>query len=106
MLLDTVSLDSREGGEHRLESLYGLCCSVPDLGERFEMIRHLSLMPARQDRLHIGEVLVEGGPPDPGPFRDLRHRHRPQAVLGDQRRGRVECGVTYSPAMPLDRLFP
>jgi hypothetical protein len=64
------------------------------------------LVPGDQDRLDVGEVLVEGGPADAALLGDLGHGHAGQPVLGDQRRGGIEGCVADRVAVRFDRLAP
>src|SRR5450755_2186861 len=74
----------RVGLQDGFEPLAGAAALVPDSCEMFEVTGDLAFVPGGQDRLEVGEVLVQGGAPDAGLLGDLRHRHRRQPVLGDQ----------------------
>src|SRR5207247_10258902 len=90
--------DERVRLQHGLETS-GL---VPDACQLLEMVSHLPLVPGDQDRLDVGEVLVERRPPEPGPLRDLRHVHPGQPALGHQCGRRVECCLSYGVAVRRD----
>ena len=70
--------------EHSFQALVGVTWPVADLSESLEVSRDLTLMPGKKDRLDVREVLVERGAADAGLLGDLRHRDRPQAVLGHE----------------------
>ena len=72
----------------------------------FEVAGDLTFVPGDQDRFDVGEVLVQRRASDAGLLGDLRHRHRPQPVLGHQRRRGVEGRVAHRAAVRLDRLVP
>ena len=79
---------------------------VTDLGQVSQVAADLPLVPGKQDRLDVPEVLVQGRAPDAGLLGDLRHRHRPQPVPGDEGRRRVQDRVAHLAAVRLDRLVP
>ena len=78
--------DERVGLEHSFEPLASVARLVPDFGEMFEVAGDLTFVPGDQDRFDVWEVLVQRRTSDAGLLGDLRHRHRPQPVLGHQRR--------------------
>jgi hypothetical protein len=88
------------------EPLAGAAGPVPDPGEVVQVAGDLAIVPGGQDRLDVGEVLVQRGAPDAGLRGDLGHRHRGQPMLGDQGRGSVQRRVVHRPAMRLDRVRP
>ena len=97
----------RVGGEHGLEPPGGGACGlVPDLGEVFEVAGDVALVPGGQDRLDVGEVLVQGRAAYARLGGDPRHRDRRQPVLGDQGCGGIQGRVMHRPAVLLDRLVP
>src|SRR5918996_997584 len=96
----------RIGLQHGRESFARAPGPVSDLGKVSEMARDLTFVPDEQDRLDVREVLVQGRPADAGVLGDLRHRHRPQPVLGYQRRGGVQDRVADLASVRLDRLVP
>lgn len=98
--------DERIGLQHCFESLASIASLVSDLVEIFEVGSDVTLVPGRQDRIDIGEVLVKGGASDSGLRGDLRHGHRGQPVLGYQVCGGVKDGVTHRATVRLDRLAP
>jgi hypothetical protein len=99
-------LNERVGLEHGVEPLTCIPCAIAKRRELPEVAGDLSLVPSSEDRLHVGEVPVERRTPDTGLCGDLRHRDRPQAVLGDQRRRGVERCVPHGLAVLLDRGVP
>src|SRR5947209_172935 len=66
----------------------------------------MAFVPGNENRLHAREVLVERGAPDARLFSDLRHRYRPQPMLGHERGGGVEDCVAHLAAVCLDGLVP
>jgi hypothetical protein len=70
--------------EDRVEPLTSATGFVSHLGEMLEMGGYLMLVPCEQNGFDVWEILVERGPSDARLLGDLRHRHRPHAVLGDQ----------------------
>src|SRR4051812_48047203 len=94
--------DERISLQHRLESPG----AGPDLGELPQMIADLPLMPCRQDRLDVGEVLVERRPADPGVLSNLGHRDPGQPALGHQRGGHIERRRPPGVAMRRDAVVP
>jgi hypothetical protein len=66
----------------------------------------LAFVPGDQDRLDVWEVLVQRRPADAGGLGDLRHRHRQQPVLADQRRGGVQDRLAHLVAVRLDGVVP
>ena len=98
--------DQRVCLEHGLEALGGAAGLIASGGELREVAAHLSFMPRGEDRLDIREVLVQGRPSDPCELGDLGHRYGPQAVPGDQVRGRVESRLPNRAAVGLDRVVP
>jgi hypothetical protein len=74
--------------------------------ERREVAGDEAFVPGGDDRLHVGEVLVERGPSDAGLLGHQRHRHREQAALGDQRPCRVQDRVAHLTAVLLDGVVP
>jgi hypothetical protein len=92
--------------ERGAQSLPGGACGVGGLGELGEVLADLALVPGDQDRLDVGEVLVQRGPADAGPLGDLGHRHRGQPVLGYQRGHGVQDRVLDRRAVRSDRLGP
>ncbi len=53
------------------------------------MSGNVPLVPSGQNRIEIGEVLIERCPPDTSLLGDLRHRYRTQAMLDYERRNGV-----------------
>jgi hypothetical protein len=106
MVIAGSERDEGEGLEHRFESLASVASPVPDFGEICEVARDLTFVPGAQDRLDVGEVLVERRTTDSGLLGDPRHRHRQQAVLGYQRRPGVQDRVVHLAAMRLNRFGP
>ncbi len=92
--------------EHGPQSLTGVAGLFPNFGEVLEMAGYLTFVPGKQDRIDIREVLVQGRTADTGLLGDVRHRHRPEAVLGNKLRCRVQDRVAHIAAMRLDRLAP
>jgi hypothetical protein len=70
-----VAAQQRVGAEDGLEPLTGIGGLVPDVGEVVEVAGDLALVPGLQDGLDVGEVLVQGRPPDAGSLGYLRHRY-------------------------------
>jgi hypothetical protein len=68
-----------------------------------QMPRNLTLMPRGNDRLEVGEVLVESCSTDPRRFRDLRHRHGEQPARFYEAGRSIEDRFTYLASMRLDR---
>jgi len=79
---------------------------VADRGQVVEVAGDVAGVPGGQDRLDVGEVLVQRRAADAGLGGDPGHRHRREPVLGDQRRGRVKRRVVHGAAVFLDRLGP
>jgi len=98
--------DEGVGLEHGFEPLACVPGPVADFSEKFEMRGHLTFVPGNQDRLDAREVLVQRRASDARLLGDLRHRHRPQPVLGHERRSRVHGRVAHLAAVRLDRLVP
>jgi hypothetical protein len=59
------------------------------------MRAHLPFMPGSEDRFDVREVLIERCPSNAGLLSDLRHRYRPQPVLGNQCRCGIQGGITH-----------
>ena len=72
----------------------------------FEVASDLKFVPGEQDRFDVWEVLVQRRTSDTGLLGNLRHRHRPQPVLGHQRRSGVQDRVAHRAAVRLHRLVP
>src|SRR5216684_3463297 len=66
----------------------------------------MALVPGNQDCFDVGEVLVQGRTSDAGFLGYLRHRHRQQAMLRHQCRGRVQDRVAHFPPVRRNRLSP
>jgi len=98
--------DECVGVEHCFESLARSARSVSDFSEVFEVPGDLSFVPGEQDRFDVRKVLVQRRPSDARLLGDLRHRDGPEAVVGHQRIGGLEDGVSYGAAMRLDRAVP
>ena len=79
--------DQRVTFQHRFEALANVACLIPDFAEILEVTPDLPFVPGEQDCSDIGEILVQRRTSDARLLGDLRHRHRPQPVLGHQRRG-------------------
>ena len=99
-------LDERECRQDGFELPGGSYGGVAGRGELAQVEGDLAFVPGHQDRFDVGKVLVQGGAPDAGRGRDLRHRHRRQAVLAGQRRGGVQGGVVDRAPVLFDRLGP
>jgi hypothetical protein len=99
-------LDQRVVLHHRSQTIQRWTPRVRDRRKLRDVRAHVALVPGRQDRLDAREVLVQGRPPDPSSFGDLRHGHRIHAELGGQRCGGVEDGLADLASMRLDRLAP
>jgi len=98
--------DVRIGVEDGFELFTRGACLVADEDQVFEVRGHVAFVPRGQDRLDVREVLVQRRPADAGLFRDLRHRHRRQSVLGHQRRGGLQSRLADRAAVLGDRLIP
>ena len=86
-----------------LERLAG---AIPDPDELVELLLDVLLVPGEQDRLDVGEVLVQRRPADARPLGDVRHLHRCQAVLRHQLPGGPENrGSDVAPVLD-DGLVP
>ena len=94
------------GLEHCFKCLARVVGPVTQLDEPGQVVAHVAFVPGHQDRFHVWEVLVQGGPSDPGVLRDLRHRHSPQTVLGHERPGGVDDGVMHLAVVGLQCLAP
>ncbi len=70
-----------EDGRQTIERVRGALARVRQF---LQVVVDLALMPRLKDGLHVGEVLVEGCPSDPRLLCDLRHRHRAEALLGNE----------------------
>lgn len=101
-----VERDLGVRGEHGLEALTWVCGPVTRSGERLEVLLDVPLVPGDEDGLHVGEVLVERRPADAGLLGDPRHRHVGQAVLPDERGGRLDDGFAHLATMRVDRVRP
>jgi hypothetical protein len=95
-----------ERPQDRLQPFTGIRAAVTHLDQVLQVVADLALVPGPQDRLDVGKVLVQGGAPDSGVLCDPRHRHRGEAVLGDQCRGGVQHGGAYGGTVRVDRLVP
>jgi hypothetical protein len=98
--------NERVGFEHAFESLRCRSPLVSDFRKLFEVPRDLTFVPFVEDRFDIREVLVQSRSTDAGLLRDLRHRHGPEPMLPDERRGRLYRRVADRAAMLFDRVFP
>ena len=98
--------DEGVGLQHPFEALASVAGLVSEFGEMFEVAGDLTFVPGEQDSFNVWEVLVKGRASDAGLLGDLRHRRRPQPVLGHQRRSGVQDSVTHRRAVRLDRLVP
>lgn len=71
-----------------------------------EVLSNMPLVPGNEDGLNAREIPVERGAANTCCLGDLGHGHRPQPMLGNQCRGRIEDGVMHLAAMRLDGLVP
>ena len=94
-VVDALVLDDRVGGEHGFEAFARVAGSVAEHRELLEVAFDLLRVPGQQDRLDVWEVLVERRAADAGLLSDLRHRHRTQSMVCDERRGGPEDGLPY-----------
>src|SRR5215216_3725479 len=99
-------LDECVGLEHGFEPLPRVARLVPDFGEMFEVAADVTFVPGEQDSFDVREILVERRTPDAGFLGNLRHRHRQQPVLGDQRSSGVQNRVAHRRTVRLYRLVP
>ena len=104
--LGPVMGDERVRLQHGFQPLAGSAGLVADHGEMLQMPSDVPFVPGGQDRLHVGEVLVQCRAPDAGLLGDLRHRDRGEPVLGHQRGGRIQGGVAHRATVLVDRLGP
>src|SRR5918997_399725 len=79
---------------------------VSCLGKLAQILLDVSLVPGQQDRVDVGEVLVQGRAADPALLGDVRHLDRGQPYLVDQRPGGVQDRRSYVLPMLVDRLAP
>jgi len=98
--------NERECLEHGFEPAISVVSLMSELGEMFEVAGHQTLVPCEKDRFDVCEVLVQRRTTDAGLLGDLRHRHRPQPVLGHEVRGGVQDRVAHLAAVRLNRLVP
>ena len=103
---EAVVGDERVSLQHGLEPLASVAGLVAEFGKLSKVSGDLAFVPGNQDRLDVWEVLVQRGPSDAGGLGDLRHRHRQQPVLADQRRGGVQDRVAHRRAVRLDGVVP
>jgi hypothetical protein len=68
-VLGAVVADAGVGLEHRLEALHRISDSGPECVEMVQVGVDVLLVPGQEDRLDVGEVLVERRPPIPAPRR-------------------------------------
>jgi SAM-dependent methyltransferase len=106
MMLYPLVVNERVGPQHRFEPLACIPGLVSNFGELFEAAGDLTFVPGGQDRFDVGEVLVQCRPSDPGLLGDLRHRHRRQPVLGDQRHRGVQGRVPHRAAVAKSPQYP
>ncbi len=99
-------LNERVSLEHSFEPLGSVASLVSEFSEMFEVAGDVTFVPGDQDRFDVWEVLVQRRTSDAGLLGDLRHRHRPQPVLGHQRRSSVQDRVAHRAAVRLDGLGP
>src|SRR5262249_60250385 len=85
--------NERIGLEQHPEALAWITSLLPERRELGEMAGNVPFMPGDQDRFDVWKVLVQGRASDAGLLSDLRHRHRSQSVLGDERPGGVQDRV-------------
>src|SRR5947208_1364737 len=90
----------------RLQYVVDAVGPLPDVVELLEMVGDLALVPGGENRVHLGEVLVERRAADAGPLRDLGHRDAGQAAFGDQTACRVEDRFPHGVAMSRDGVVP
>ena len=67
--------------QHRHQPVGAITRASTYLAELSQVSVDLAGMPAVQDRVDVGEVLIKRRPPDPGPLGDLGHGDRAQTVL-------------------------
>ena len=82
--------DLRVRRKDRLETLVRSRVAIAHRREMLEVARDMVLVPRVEDRLHVGEVLVQRGATDPRLLGDFRHRHLRHTTLRDQRSRRVQ----------------
>ena len=94
------------GLQYRGQPFRGAPGVVACRDELLEVGRDLPFVPRGDERVDVGEVLVQRRPPDPSVLRDLRHRHPAQPVPCHQRRHGVDRGIAHRTAMPCHRVGP
>jgi hypothetical protein len=92
--------------ENCLEALQGAARAVTEFFQFLHVGNDVTFVPSNEDRLDVGKVLVQGCSSDAGFFRDLRHRHYPRAVLGDQGGSRIDDGFPHTQSMRFYGLVP
>ena len=90
----------------RLQHVVDAVGPLPDVVKLLEVIGDLALVPGGEDRVDVGEVLVERRAADSGPLCDLGHRDTGQAAYGDQTGCRVEDRFPHRVAVGRDGVVP
>ena len=103
--------DGWEAESERAMAAQGIPCERLDPGEGAKLFPSLgtgdlTFVPGEEDRIDVGEVLVQRCAADTRVRCDLGHRHRTQATLGDQRRRRVQRRVAYVLAVRFHGFVP
>src|SRR5918998_6883802 len=93
---------AQDGGQ-ATERVAGGCAR---LREFLEVLADLAFVPCPKNGLDVGEVLVEGGSPDAGLLRYLRHRDGSESLLGDERDGGNLDRLAHFVSVDLNRFGP
>lgn len=99
-------LNEREGFEHGSEAVGRFPGLVSQRGELLEVPFNLAFMPGGQDRFDAWKVFVERCSSDASLGGNLRHRDRPQPVLGYELRRGFQNRVAHLAAVRLDGFVP
>src|SRR5918999_1952835 len=98
--------DQRVRAQHGSQATERIAGGCARLREFLEVLADLAFVPCPKDGLDVGEVLVEGGSPDAGLLRNLRHRDGSESLLGDERDGGVLDRLAHLLSVALDRFGP
>lgn len=102
----TLGGEAGEFPQYGRETFGGVAISSDYGSKLVEVTSDLALVPGREHRFDVGEVLVERGTSDPSQLGDLRHRHGAKPALGYESASGGENRVVHGLPVRLDGLVP
>ena len=106
VVVAVLERDERVCAEHGREPCARITRPMSDRRELAEVGVHTLRVPRDEDRLDVGEVLVERRAPDPRFIGDLRHRDGGQPFASDERQRLFDDGGADREAVRFDGLVP